>query len=210
MRKLINLISIYRYYRKPELITKPEYSIKKLIELGKKCTYKSFDYKVHLVLIKKIRSTYPYKVLDYSKAKEKYENYFKIENAIPSYENFIELIITKKEIFITRFSEDEPYRGNRYCEYYSNYNFIKNKLTFKVKNIFDDYIELISVNGDTNNWGLNKNNFTAYRFSFDDEIIKFKNAEKLVIEVQSKIDATEKELSNLYSMKDSIIKLDFE
>jgi len=209
MRELLNLISIYRYYRKPELITNPNHTLSKLFEIGKSCKHNSYKYKLNLALIKKIRATYPYKVCDYSKDKEKYENYFKIENHIPSYEKFIELLNTKKEIFITRFSKDEPYRGKRYCEYFSNYTFIKNKIIYKAKDIHDDYIELISVYGRSNN-GLTKWNFTSYRFSFDDEINKFKTAENLLIEVDTKIKDTEKELSNLYGIKNSIIKLNFD
>jgi len=213
MRKLINLIKIFRYYRKPELIVKPEYTINKLIELGKKCTYKSFDYKVHLVLIKKIRATYPYKVCDYSKAKEKYENYFKIENHIPSYEKFIELLNNKKEIFITKFNDEAPYRGNRYCEYFSNFTFLNNKVVIykaKVENIKDHYIILKNVSDGSNHYDFNCKNFTTYLFSTDEEINKFKTAENLLIEVDTKIKDTEKELSNLYGIKNSIIQLNFD
>jgi len=213
MRELLNLISIYRYYRKPELITNPNYTLSKLFEIGKSCKQNSFKYKLNLALIKKIRATYPYRVFDYSKNKEKYENYFKTENHIPSYEKFIELLNTKKEIFITKFNDEVPYRGNRYCEYFSDFTFLNNKVVIykaKVENIKDHYIILKNVSDGSNHYDFNCKNFTTYLFSTDEEINKFKTAENLLIEVDAKIKDTEKELSNLYGIKNSIIKLNFD
>ena len=92
MKKLFTLVSIYRYYRNPKLITKPYWSLNALRKLRNNYERHSFESNLIAGLIKKLRAIAPYQVEDFSGAKKLYEDYFKLPNAIQSIEELNDLL----------------------------------------------------------------------------------------------------------------------
>ena len=188
MKKLFNLVRIYRYYRNPKLITKPYWSLNALRKLRNNYERHSFESNLIAGLIKKLRAIAPYQVEDFSGAKKLYEDYFKLPNAIQSIEELNDLL-TKGDVYVTRFRDDIPVKGKRYCEYYVNGSFGRRNGVFKI---------------DKNSYDISESNFTQYLYSTKEEIEKFEKAEELVDEKLKQIDLLNDEIYKLREEINSI------
>jgi hypothetical protein len=185
MKKLFNLVRIYRYYRNPKLITKPYWSLNALRKLRNNYERHSFESNLIAGLIKKLRAIAPYQVEDFSGAKKLYEDYFKLPNAIQSIEELNDLL-TKGDVYVTRFRDDIPVKGKRYCEYYVNGSFGRRNGVFKI---------------DKNSYDISESNFTQYLYSTKEEIEKFEKAEELVDEKLKQIDLLN---DKIYKLREEI------
>jgi hypothetical protein len=203
MKKLFTLVSIYRYYRNPKLITKPYWSLRALCKLRNNYEKHSFESNLIAGLIKKLRAIEPYQVEDFSGAKKLYEDYFKLPNAIQSIEELNDLL-TKGDVYVTRFRDEIPVKGNRFCEYYINGSFGRENGVFKIDKVIRNYDspKLESLSGSYN--FISESNFTQYVYSTNEEIEKFEKAEELVNEKLKQIDLLNDEI---YKLREEINSL---
>jgi hypothetical protein len=188
MKKLFTLVSIYRYYRNPKLITKPYWSLNALRKLRNNYERHSFESNLIAGLIKKLRAIAPYQVEDFSGAKKLYDDYFKLPNAIQSIEELNDLL-TKGDVYVTRFRDEIPVKGKRYCEYYINGSFGRRNGVFKI---------------DKNSYDISESNLTQYVYSTKEEIEKFDKTEELVDEKLKQIDLLNDEI---YKLREEINSL---
>jgi hypothetical protein len=196
MKKLFNLVRIYRYYRNPKLITKPYWSLNALRKLRNNYEKHSFESNLIAGLIKKLRSIAPYQVEDFSGAKKLYDDYFKLPNAIQSIEELNDLL-AQSDVYVTRFRDDIPVKGKRFCEYYINGSFGRRNGVFKIDKTIRNYDspKLESLSGSYN--FISESTITQYVYSTKEEIEKYEKAEELVDEKLKQIDL----------LKDKIYKL---
>ena len=188
MKKLFTLVSIYRYYRNPKLITKPYWSLNALRKLRNNYERHSLESNLIAGLIKKLRAIAPYQVEDFSGAKKLYEDYFKLPNAIQSIEELNDLL-TKGDVYVTRFRDEIPVKGKRFCEYYINGSFGRRNGVFKI---------------DKNSYDISESNLTQYVYSTKEEIEKFDKTEELVDEKLKQIDLLNDEI---YKLREEINSL---
>lgn len=193
MIEIINYIRVYRYYKNPKLVENPARAINRLSAL----TYEKNSHKANLIagLIKKLRAIAPYQVKDFSEAKKLYEDYFKMENHIESISEIKKL--TNQEVFVTRFRNEVPVKGKRFCEYYINGQFGSSQSIFKITSdcIYVDSIKLNSFLGSY--CYLSDDNLTQYRYSTPEEISNYKRAEELIRKNNEQIDKLNAEVRRL-------------
>ena len=139
-------------------------------------------------LIKKIRKIRPYKIQDYSKAKQFYENQ-------PEPIDFSKVSTGK---YVVKHTEEYAVKGKRWCEYYIN--FTSGLGVFKVGE-WDDKYESFTLIDSKDRWGiysLDKEYSIMFRFATKEEIEEFKIARKNYKQKKKEIDTLQKQISKLY------------
>ena len=141
------------------------------------------------LLIKKIRKEKPYKIQDYSKAKEFYENQ-------PEPIDFSKVSTGK---YVVKYTEEYAVKGKRWCEYYIN--FTSGTGVFKVGEWNDKwgYFRLEDYRGDYGTYSLDmEDDRKVFRFATKEEIQEFKNRRKEYKQKKKEIEALQKQISKLY------------
>ena len=141
------------------------------------------------LLIRKIRKEKPYKVIDYSKAKQFYENQ-------PKPIDFNKVTTGK---YVVKYTEEYAVKGKRWCEYYIN--FTSGLGVFKVGE-WDDkwgYFRLGDYRGDYGTYSLDmEDDHKVFRFAIKEEIKEFKNRQKEYERKKKEINNLQKQLTKLY------------
>ena len=136
------------------------------------------------LLIRKWRKQKPYQVIDYSKAKELYDN------IVP-----IDLSKVRVDSYVVKYSEDCPVKGKRWCEYHINFS--SGTGVFKVVSL-DKYTDLVSYRGESGFTSLNEEWSRSFRFATKEEIEEFKIARKNYKQKKKEIESLQKQISKLY------------
>ena len=184
-----NLIFLWRENKKQDVNL--NLSIKHLLS-GTKHQYKIKNSWVRnqvAQLIKKIRKIRPYKIQDYSKAKEFYENQ-------PEPIDFSKVSTGK---YVVKYTEEYAVKGKRWCEYYIN--FTSGLGVFKVGEWNDKwgYFRLENYRGDSGTYSLDmEDDRKVFRFATEDEIEQFKIAGKNYKAKRKEIYKLQKQITKLY------------
>ena len=184
-----NLIFLWRENKKQDVNL--NLSIKHLLS-GTKHQYKiknSWIRNQVALLIRKIRKEKPYKVIDYSKAKEFYENQPKP----------IDFSKVSTGSYVVKYTEEYAVKGKRWCEYYIN--FTSGLGLFKVGEWNDKwgYFRLEDYRGDYGTYSLDmEDDRKVFRFATKEEIEQFKIARKNYKQKKKEIEALQKQISKLY------------
>ena len=184
-----NLIFLWRWNRKEGLPKGADAEL--LLKLAKN-TYKRKNSWVRnqvALLIRKIRKEKPYKVIDYSKAKEFYENQ-------PEPIDFSKVSTGK---YVVKHTEEYAVKGKRWCEYYIN--FTSGLGVFKVGEWNDKwgYFRLEDYRGDYGTYSLDmEDDRKVFRFATKEEMEQFKIARKNYKQKKKEIEALQKQISKLY------------
>ena len=133
------------------------------------------------LLIRKWRKQKPYQVIDYSKAKELYDN------IVP-----IDLSKVRVDSYVVKYSEDCPVTGERWCEYYANFS--SGTGVFKVTALGD----LVNYKGESSYRSLNEEWSRSFRFATKEEIEEFKIAQKNYKQKKKEIEVLQKQITKLY------------
>ena len=179
-----NLIFLWRENKKQDVNL--NLSIKHLLS-GTKHQYKSKNSWVRnqvALLIRKIRKEKPYKIQDYSKAKELYDS-----------REPIDLSKVKVGSYVVKYSEDCPVKGERWCEYYINFS--SGTGVFKVRAL-DKYKDLVDYRGESSYRSFNEDWIHCFRFATKEEIEQFKIARKNYKQKKKEIEVLQKQISKLY------------
>ena len=183
-----NLIFLWRENKKQDVNL--NLSIKHLLS-GTKHQYKIKNSWVRnqvALLIRKIRKEKPYQVIDYSKAKELYDN------IVP-----IDLSEVKVGSYVFKFTVEESVKGERWCEY-----FINERGTVGVYKVhkYDESYNYWSLENYDGNWNhfttLSKKSLRSFRFATKEEIEQFKIARKNYKQKKKEIEALQKQINKLY------------
>ena len=184
-----NLIFLWRENKKQDVNL--NLSIKHLLS-GTKHQYKRKNSWVRnqvALLIRKIRKEKPYKIQDYSKAKELYDNQ-------PEPIDFSKVSTGK---YVVKYTEGYAVKGKRWCEYYIN--FTSGTGVFKVGEWNDKwgYFRLEDYRGDYGTYSLDmEDDRKVFRFATKEEIQEFKNRRKEYKQKKKEIEALQKQISKLY------------
>ena len=141
------------------------------------------------LLIRKIRKEKPYKIQDYSKAKQFYENQ-------PEPIDFSKVSTGK---YVVKYTEEYAVKGKRWCEYYIN--FTSGLGLFKVGEWNDKwgYFRLEDYRGDYGTYSLDmEDDRKVFRFATKEEIEQFKIARKNYKQKKKEIAFLQKQISKLY------------
>ena len=185
-----NLIFLWRQRNKTEI---PKKADAEIILRVTKNTYKIKNSWVRnqvAQLIKKIRKVRPYKIQDYSKAKELYDS-----------RTPIDLSKVKEGSYVYKISREEPVKGERYCEYFINQ--CGEEGIYKIhkhENYSNrEYFSLEKYNGEWNHLTtLDEESSRSFRFATKEEIEQFKTARKNYKQKKKEIEALQKQISKLY------------
>lgn len=184
-----NIIFLWRENKKQDVNL--NLSIKHLLS-GTKHQYKIKNSWVRnqvALLIKKIRKEKPYKIQDYSKAKQFYENQ-------PEPIDFSKVSTGK---YVVKHTEEYATKGKRWCEYYIN--FTSGLGVFKVGEWNDKwgYFRLEDYRGDYRTYSLDmEDDRKVFRFATKEEIQEFKNHRKEYKQKKKEIDTLQKQITKLY------------
>lgn len=182
-----NLIFLWRQRNKTEI---PKNADAEVILRVTKNTYKRKNSWVRnqvALLIRKIRKEKPYKIQDYSKAKQFYENQPK----------GIDFSKVKEGSYVVKHTEEYAVKGKRWCEYFKIFNG-RGVGTFRVgKKYTDHYFTLLDYT-DTTTLFLNEQDSPMYRFATKEEIQEFKNRRKEYKAKRKEINKLQKQISKLY------------
>ena len=184
-----NLIFLWRENKKQDVNL--NLSIKHLLS-GTKHQYKIKNSWVRnqvALLIRKIRKEKPYKIQDYSKAKQFYENQ-------PEPIDFSKVSTGK---YVVKYTEEYAVKGKRWCEYYIN--FTSGTGVFKVGEWNDKwgYFRLEDYRGDYVTYSLDmEDDRKVFRFATKEEIEQFKTARKNYKQKKKEIEALQKQINKLY------------
>ena len=179
-----NLIFLWRQRNKTEI---PKNADAEVILRVTKSTYKRKNSWVRnqvTLLIRKIRKEKPYKIQDYSKAKELYDS-----------REPIDLSKVKVGSYVVKYSEDCPVKGKRWCEYYINFS--SGTGVFKVRAL-DKYKDLVDYRGESSYRSFNEDWIRCFRFATKEEIEQFKIARKNYKQKKKEIEALQKQITKLY------------
>ena len=184
-----NLIFLWRQRNKTEI---PKNADAEVILRVTKSTYKRKNSLVRnqvALLIRKIRKEKPYKIQDYSKAKQFYENQ-------PEPIDFSKVSTGK---YVVKHTEEYAVKGKRWCEYYIN--FTSGLGVFKVGEWNDKwgYFRLEDYRGDYGTYILDmEDDRKVFRFATKEEIQEFKIARKNYKQKKKEIEALQKQITKLY------------
>ena len=184
-----NIIFLWRQRNKTEI---PKNADAEVILRVTKSTYKRKNSWVRnqvALLIRKIRKEKPYRVIDYSKAKQFYENQ-------PEPIDFNQVSTGK---YVVKHTEEYAVKGKRWCEYYIN--FTSGLGVFKVGEWNDKwgYFRLEDYRGDYGTYSLDmEDDRKVFRFATKEEIEQFKIARKNYKQKKKEIDTLQKQISKLY------------
>ena len=140
------------------------------------------------LLIRKIRKEKPYKEIDYSKARQFYEN-----QPAP-----IDFSKVKEGSYVVKFTEEYAVKGKRWCEYYIN--FTSGTGVFKVGK-WDDkwgYFRLEDYKGYDGTYSLDIEDSIVFRFATKEEIEQFKIARKNYKQKKKEINTLQEQITKLY------------
>lgn len=140
------------------------------------------------LLIRKIRKEKPYKVQDYSKARQFYENQPK----------GIDFSKVKEGNYVVKFTEEYAVKGKRYCEYYINFT---SRLDIFEVGKWNEKYESFALVDSKDRWGiysLDREDDIMFRFATKEEIEQFKIARKNYKQKKKEIDALQKQITKLY------------
>ena len=140
------------------------------------------------LLIRKIRKEKPYKIQDYSKAKQFYE----------TQPEGIDISKVKPGNYVVKFTEEYAVKGKRYCEYYIN--FTSGLDIFEVGKWNEKY-ESFALVDSKDRWGiysLDEKDSVMFRFATKEEIQEFKNRRKEYKQKKKEIEVLQKQISKLY------------
>ena len=183
-----NLIFLWRENKKQDVNL--NLSIKHLLS-GTKHQYKRKNSWVRnqvALLIRKIRKEKPYKIQDYSKAKEFYDNQ-------PEPIDFSKVSTGK---YVVKHTEEYAVKGKRWCEYYIN--FTSGTGVFKVGK-WNDKFESFRLEDYKDGYGycsLDTEDSIMFRFATKEEIEQFKIARKNYKQKKKEIEVLQKQISKLY------------
>ena len=183
-----NLIFLWRQRNKTEI---PKNADAEVILRVTKSTYKRKNSWVRnqvALLIRKIRKEKPYKIQDYSKAKEFYDNQ-------PEPIDFSKVSTGK---YVVKHTEEYAVKGKRWCEYYIN--FTSGTGVFKVGK-WNDKFESFRLEDYKDGYGycsLDTEDSIMFRFATKEEIRDFKNRQKEYKQKKKEIEALQKQISKLY------------
>ncbi len=183
-----NLIFLWRENKKQDVNL--NLSIKHLLS-GTKHQYKIKNSWVRnqvALLIRKIRKEKPYKIQDYSKAKEFYDNQ-------PEPIDFSKVSTGK---YVVKHTEEYAVKGKRWCEYYIN--FTSGTGVFKVGK-WNDKFESFRLEDYKDGYGycsLDTEDSVMFRFATKEEIEQFKIARKNYKQKKKEIEVLQKQISKLY------------
>ena len=141
------------------------------------------------ILIRNIRKVKPYKIQDYSKAKEFYENQSK----------GIDFSKVSTGKYVVKYTEEYAVKGKRWCEYYIN--FTSGLGVFKVGEWNDKwgYFRLEDYRGDYGTYSLDmEDDRKVFRFATKEEIQEFKIARKNYKQKKKEIELLQKQITKLY------------
>lgn len=183
-----NLIFLWRQRNKTEI---PKNADAEVILRVTKNAYKRKNSWVRnqvALLIRKIRKEKPYKIRDYSKAKQFYENQPK----------GIDFSKVKEGSYVVKFTEEYVVKGKRWCEYYIN--FTSGLGLFKVGEWNDkwEYFRLEDYRGDYGNFSIDEKESIMFRFATKEEIQEFKNRRKEYKAKRKEINKLHQQISKLY------------
>ena len=121
------------------------------------------------LIVRKIRKEKPYKIQDYSKAKELYDS-----------RTPIDLSKVKPGDYVYKISREEPVKGKRYCEYYINESGTEGVYKIYKWNDGYKYWSVEDYTGNTNTFGnaLDEESSRSFRFATKEEVQEFKNRRK--------------------------------
>ena len=141
------------------------------------------------LLIRKIRKEKPYKIKDYSKAKELYDS-----------REPIDLLKVKPGDYVYKISREEPVKGKRWCEYYINESGTEGIYKVHKWNDSYNYWSVEDYTGDTNTYGntLDEESSRSFRFATKEEIEQFKIARKNYKQKKKEIEVLQKQINKLY------------
>lgn len=180
-----NLIFLWRQRNKTEI---PKNADVDLFLLVIKNTYKRKNSWVRnqvALLIRKIRKEKPYKIRDYSKAKQFYENQPK----------GIDFSKVKEGSYVVKFTEEYAVKGKRWCEYHMNFD--RGLGIYKVNNKYPDFFSLVDYKDDVT-FALHEYHVAMFRFATKEEIQEFKNRRKEYKAKRKEINKLQKQISKLY------------
>ena len=140
------------------------------------------------LLIRKIRKEKPYKIVDYSKAKQFFESQ-------PEPIDFSKVSTGK---YVVKFTEEYAVKGKRWCEYHMNFD--RGLGTFKVGEWNDRYksFRLEDYKGDYGYYSLDIEDSIMFRFATKEETQEFKNRRKEYKAKKKEIEVLQKQISKLY------------
>ena len=184
-----NCIFLFRYSYKKEIPDKAD--AEAILKVTKHFyTRKNSWVRNHVaILIRNIRKVKPYQVIDYSKAKELYENQ-------PEPIDFSKVSTGK---YVVKFTEGYATKGKRWCEYYVNFS--SGTGVFKVGEWNDKwgYFRLENYRGDSGTYSLDmEDDRKVFRFATEDEIEQFKIARKNYKAKRKEIYKLQKQITKLY------------
>ena len=184
-----NIIFLWRQRKKTEI---PKNADAEVILRVTKSTYKRKNSWVRnqvALLIRKIRKEKPYKIQDYSKAKQFFESQ-------PEPIDFSKVSTGK---YVVKFTEEYAVKGKRWCEYYIS--FTSGLGVFKVGEWNDKwgYFRLEDYRGDYGTYSLDmEDDRKVFRFATKEEIQEFKNRRKEYKQKKKEIEALQKQITKLY------------
>lgn len=184
-----NCIFLFRYSYKKEIPDKAD--AEAILKVTKHFyTRKNSWVRNHVaILIRNIRKVKPYQVIDYSKAKELYENQ-------PEPIDFSKVSTGS---YVVKFTEGYATKGKRWCEYYVNFS--SGTGVFKVGEWNDKwgYFRLENYRGDSGTYSLDmEDDRKVFRFATEDEIEQFKIAGKNYKAKRKEIYKLQKQITKLY------------
>ena len=185
-----NIIFLWRQRNKTEI---PKNADAEVILRVTKNTYKRKNSWVRnqvALLIRKIRKEKPYKIQDYSKAKELYDS-----------RTPIDLSKVKVGSYVYKISREVPVKGKRWCEYHINESGTEGiyKVHKKDNYLKHEYFSLENYDGNWNHFTtLNEETSRSFRFATKEEIKDFKNRQKEYKQKKKEIERLQKQLTELY------------
>lgn len=192
IRIIKNILSLRQAIKDPSIL-----NMDRLFEWFKGSTKLERKYALKAVL--SYRKTYPYVIQDYSEAKDLYEDYFKLDRCINSLEELKQKFEEQREIYITRFRNEAPVKGERWCEYFVSSGFGEcgyEEKAYKVHDISKSTSGRYRIIVDYNIY-VSEEDLTAFKYSSEKEIKDFKRAEIRKASIQQKIKQKEEEIKEL-------------
>jgi hypothetical protein len=211
INKISNLIQAYRLHKNPSLIIS-DWQLQNIIN----ATHNGHPTKGETVrnlvasAIKQHRKANPFKAQNFTKAKELYQEYFKMENHIPSYQHLVDEVNSGKTVYVTRFRTDVPVRGKRYNEYYINSSYCSAETSvYQLTQVSTsgEYINMNDTVGFANVTGISRGFFTNFRYATADEIAKFKEAQTQIAKLTAVIETKQKEIQSIWAQVNELKKL---
>lgn len=144
------------------------------------------------------RKREPYRP-QYRESKKLYEEYFKMEGHIPSFD------VLKEGDYLVKFRSEAPVKGERYNEYYTNDGFPNRLGTYKLGKKDEKY-NYFKTEIDYYGEGVSDDFFTSFRYATDEEVKKYDEDIKRYRELEKKIKMISKVLDKIRKEKDKIFK----